>query len=353
MEGFIGGERFLTPAALFRTTRQTLQSYGSARFPGMNLQYTGGGFHSLVTVLQSLNVRRGEHVLVPSYLCSSILEAFRAAEVAYRFYEVSDRLRVELTPLEQSIEQSTRGIYIISYFGYPFESAEREFFLACKSRGLTIIEDAVHSCFSTHPVIGNFAFNSFRKFLPVAGSVLASEQPVRIDARGFGPRYSAGRCAIQTMRYLQYNMGIDFSRSVLRQVRKSEQDYCSSGVARMTAVTRYLLERIPFDETASCFRREFRLLYESMSRYSLLDDMPGGTVPPGFPIVIRNRDKVRKLLADAGIYCPVHWTLPGDVDAAEFSRCRELSEHILTVPLGWNIGKSHISTITSIIQEMT
>ncbi len=56
-------------------------------------------------------------------------------------------------------------------------------------------------------------------------------------------------------------------------------------------------------------------------------------IPIGFPILIDNRDKIRRELMLKSIYCPIHWDIRESRIPILFKDAYYLSERILTLPI--------------------
>ena len=66
-------------------------------------------------ILKSLNLK--SRVLLPSYLCNSMLVPFDELGVKYDFYNVDENLNIDITDLKKKIEKNTECVFVIHYFG--------------------------------------------------------------------------------------------------------------------------------------------------------------------------------------------------------------------------------------------
>jgi hypothetical protein len=74
-------------------------------------------------------------------------------------------------------------------------------------------------------------------------------------------------------------------------------------------------------------------------------------VPLGLPIYLQNRDIIREKLKTKGIFCPVHWPLPQDVDRHYFPDVFALSQEILTLPVDHRYGPTEMQYLAKSLIE--
>jgi hypothetical protein len=100
----------------------------------------------------------------------------------------------------------------------------------------------------------------------------------------------------------------------------------------MSVLSRSLLHHgVDYDEITRRRRDNYRYLTTELKHLAIFPDLPPGVTPLGFPVRIRDRDRVRQALFSADIYPPVHWPLDGAVPP-EFKVSHQLSAEILTLP---------------------
>jgi hypothetical protein len=82
----------------------------------------------------------------------------------------------------------------------------------------------------------------------------------------------------------------------------------------------------------------------------LFDEWPAGAAPLGVVLLFRSetvRDQVRGLLRDAGVYCPVHWT----IERPTSERVRDLSARVLTIPTDWRYSAADMERVAALLRE--
>lgn len=81
----------------------------------------------------------------------------------------------------------------------------------------------------------------------------------------------------------------------------------------------------------------YSYLQSKLSKISLMGPLPPGVTPSGFPIVVDDREGLRKWLFANCIYPPVHWDIDGIVPN-EFVNSHMLSKTIMTLPCDYRYG---------------
>jgi dTDP-4-amino-4,6-dideoxygalactose transaminase len=126
-----------------------------------------GIYHGLAV----LGVKPGENVLVPAYHCTSLVEPILRYGCEVKFYDINTDLSSNFDDIREKIDQKTRAILAIHYFGFP--QPIRKFHELCQARGLYLIEDCAHVLNgSTEEGIalgesGDISIFSWRKFFPL------------------------------------------------------------------------------------------------------------------------------------------------------------------------------------------
>ena len=138
----------------------------------LNLTFFKLGRDALLNGLISLGLKKGDHILVPAYICDSTIEPLRLYGFKIIFIDINKNLGLSLEAAEKYIgknEKIIKAIIIVNYFG--FKQDNKEIIGLCKNMNIFIVEDSSHSFFSTeiydHDPKFDLTIFSFRKTLPV------------------------------------------------------------------------------------------------------------------------------------------------------------------------------------------
>jgi len=336
----IGGEYYHSPFVLLKPKMLDLREYLKSKYPNKYYYFTGGGYSSITTIIEDVGFENGTEILLPSYLCASMLLPFKNKCVKYGFYKVGIDLEIDLDDLSHRIGRNTKAVLFINYFGFPPKQDVLDLLKKLKEDGVVLIEDGVQSFFSNIDPVGDYFFNSFRKYFPIDGSVIISNKPIRgAGRRVLNSKYLLLKSFGQILRMLTIRLPLlDFSRVFLKLFKSADDAYYKHSNVRFSGLNKYLLSKY----CLSCITKKRRENYiQMLTKYhkaALFKKLGSEVVPFGFPICVKNRDTFRTKLMEKNIFCPIHWVLPNEIDKEEFSESWELSKTILTFPLSENVS---------------
>jgi hypothetical protein len=82
----------------------------------------------------------------------------------------------------------------------------------------------------------------------------------------------------------------------------------------------------------------------------LFTEWPADAAPLGAVFVFESsdeRDRIREVLREGGVYCPVHWA---DAATSGSKRVRELAGLVLTIPSDWRYSAADMTRIASLVR---
>lgn len=330
----VGGEFVFSPENLTAPKLGQFSQYGN-KLHQYSKYYTFGAYYSIKVIIESLKLQAGDYVLLPSYLCPTIIEPFAQAGVRYDFYKMQEGLLPDLADIERKTHKGLRAVFFIDYFGIP----QRDYLAGCiadlRAKGIAIIQDTVQSWLDNEAYLyGDYCFNSVRKFAPFEASVLFSQTALVIRSntkaiRGFirHKRYA------QLLRYGHINYGLFKPESFLKHIEASNQCYHQEGIMGMPKLNQWFLDRMDFAAMGRKRRLVYKTLTSQLSLQPILKQEIGDSVPLGLPIYLENRNELKGKLHSMDIHCPLHWLLSDEIDKHEHEYSWELSRHELTIPI--------------------
>jgi dTDP-4-amino-4,6-dideoxygalactose transaminase len=336
------GSEFSLPTEYLRE-KNTNQFAEYSDYPAKVFLSSGRG--ALRLIAKGLKARKGDEVLLPSYLCKEVVKPFRDELLKLKFYKVDETLRVDIDDLRNKVGRKTRALLFIHYFGFP-QTATRKIKSLCEGR-IFVIEDLVQSFLTRHQgkvlgSIGDATVSSYRKWIPIPdGALLGINNTsfhtppvkrilpdknlyVRSRLRGLELK---GSCLKQPT----------FSKETFRRLFLSADKLLDTTPVEMSDHSRRMLSKFDFDAIISRRRANFCYLLSHLVDFKsappFYRKLPAGVCPLGFPILAEDRDGLKKMLIKNRIYPPIHWKLPSEVDKEEFSASWQISKHILTIPI--------------------
>jgi len=127
------------------------------------------GREALWALLKILGIEDNHNVLVPTYLCPIVAATILKFGGKVKLFTVNRSFRPDLDDIQRKIDENTKAILIVDYFGFP--QPYQELKRICYEKGLYLIEDcsmALYSKDGDMPLgtFGDVALFSFRKTLP-------------------------------------------------------------------------------------------------------------------------------------------------------------------------------------------
>lgn len=335
----VGGEFVLSPTLLFNNNYHQFSDYAGG-LKQYHRHYTFGAYYSMVAIIAHLDIKVGEYILLPSYLCPSMLEPFRKAGVKYDFYKMLEGLLPDLEDIERKSGPGLKAILFVDYFGFPRKDYLREMVKALQSRGVKVLQDTVQSWLNNErSLFGDFCFNSLRKYTPFEASVLLSkERMIFFKEHRSTRKFLVHKRWAQLLRYYHLRFGIFSTESFLKHIDIANSAYHKPGIADMPLMNTWCLDRIDFITLGRKRRYVYNKLISKLSLCRVLKDELGDVVPLALPIYLSDRDSKRQLLHQRDIYCPLHWRLSEEIDKKEHDYSWDLEQHELTLPLNVNIN---------------
>ena len=347
----VGGEFVFSPSLLFSPKLGQFSHYGE----GLNQYhryYTFGAYYSIKAIIESLECIPGDYILLPSYLCPSIIAPFAEAGVRYDFYKMKEGLVPDIEDISHKTKTGLRAVFFIDYFGIPQKDILAPLVASLRARGVSVIQDTVQSWLNNEAdLYGDYCFNSVRKFAPFEASVLFSSVPLNIKSstKAIKPFLYHKRYA-QLLRFAHLNYGLFKPESFLHHIDKSNQCYHQSGIIGMPNQNKVMLDRLDFAAMGRKRRLVYKTLLAQLPITPVLKQDIGDNVPLGLPIYLENRNELKGKLHGMDIHCPLHWLLSDEIDKQEHEYSWELSRHELTLPL--NVKLHQLSDYLNKLKEL-
>ena len=269
-------------------------------------------------------------VWLPSYLCSAIVDGFRAAGCRVEFFPVNaglvcadDSWLVRVAPGDCVVR--------IHYFGFVNDDPV---FPAARARGALLIDDAAQALLTRG--VGQQAdalVFSPRKFVgvpdgacmvPLAGLTLAIP-PLEAPPTEWWRQ-------MLTATEVRRDFDCGASKGTGFELFQAAEHSAPIGPYAMSEFSRRLLESgFDYTDVAEARRRNYTFLLERLGEFAVFPALPAGVVPLGFPVMLAERDRVRRALFREQIFPPVHWRLAGTVPE-EFAESHRFSNRMMTLP---------------------
>ena len=288
-----------------------------------------------------MQLRAGDAVLVPAFICRDLLAPIHAVGAEPVFYEMDRELRPMVLPEIQNV----RAVLAVNYFGFPQDLTP--FRVYCERDDATLIEDNAHGLLShdeTGTALGargDLGIFSIRKTfsLPDGAALMVNkpewqsrlEQQLPCRSESLPPGYWVKRGLARMQRQTGaplLALGQDLARSIRRwragfDVAPSlpESEYAMPLDPAPHCYTMAALQRL--DVAGETARRrklygEFHALLANLDIEPVFGELTTGTVPYGYPFYADEQaaQAVAKFARKQGLDC-IHWPdLPAAVVSA-------------------------------------
>ena len=323
--------------------------------------------------LRALRVGVGDTVLMPAYHHGVEVEAVRSTGAKVVFYRVDKNWRIDLDDVAKKAP-GARVLYLTYFAGFPQPTAEAR--ALARQHGLLFVEDCALSLFSKDidgtPVGSRADLSVFclYKTLPVPhGGIALCTAP--LPAGTPPPLLSTLHHLASLMRaHHELHQGPhpiwEAARALSRhsvdrvaQVEKTGTQHMDPAQLDLGAssLLQRLLPRFDGELIAIRRRRNYQLLFEAfrdekspLGPLSLLD-LPAGTCPLFFPIVVRGKRLAMTELHALGIEAIDFWGI-GDAEAGadRFPEVAWLRRHVLEVPIHQDLDDEAVARVARAVK---
>lgn len=326
-------------------------------FGGRGGAWTFSGRVALYHGLPALKLPPHSTILVPSYHQGVEIDTLLAAGYCIRYYRVNERLCIDLADIERRLDDTVSAVYVTHYFGFPqpLEFVRR----LCESHRLKLIEDCALSLLSRDNgtwlgSVGDLALFSVYKTLPVPhGGFLVTKSGEATTPLPPAPFASA---VVQMGDLLHQGLrASDWGRLERWAARASHRfaqmigwhrsrTICSGsgwdprllGYGASPWIAR-LMRLIDLEAVVARRRANYARLASHLRTHVScpFPDLPAGTCPLFFPVMVPDRASVQRDLEGLGVQSGNWWedshpTCPGALveEVAGWRRqCLELPIH--------------------------
>ena len=299
-------------------------------------------------------------ILLPSYICQSMVRPFEERGWRVVFYELSERLFVEAKDVIPIVKKHNPDLFLImSYFqAYNYESLLSR--IKIVSPLTKVIFDFTH-CLLDFELIRNqyidYYVASLRKWFGVAGgAVLLSDAEINRDIIILKDDsiYLKMKEKALSVKYCYLSSGdCDMKESFKQDISVADQNLVYDEIHYISDEDK---KRILSLNTMQIKQRRSNNLnhlwqrIKSIHSIKCLIDPERKSFNANFmlPILIDNRPAIQKNLADQGIYTQVVWRVPDD---APCENSRNIYKHILCIPIDQRYNYWDMEYAASIITK--
>lgn len=288
-------------------------------------------------------------IWMPSYFCNHILGVMQRGAIDVRLYEVNYDLALSSLDWLSAVKAGDL-VVLVDYFGFPADQL-------CKKRireqGALILEDASQAMLTrTVGRLADFVLFSPRKFLgiPDGGILVFNTQHFENRPQLEQPPAAWWLKALSASLLRREFDRHGGSRRWFELFKEAESEG-PVGLYAMSELSRTLImNSIDYGVLAEKRIRNYQQLAAGLGKLAMFPALPLGVVPLGFPIRVRQRDRLLQALISHAIYPPVHWPIHGVVPET-FMDSHRLSAEIMTLPCDQRYGQADMEKIIAVVKQ--
>ncbi len=268
--------------------------------------------------------KEGDTILLPDYLCLTLITALEEAKMKYEFYKINRNLEIDLDDLKNKINPRIKGIYITHFFGVPVREKVSNYLKDNrKKQSIRIIEDITQTHYSEEECMGfgDYIICSLRKWMPVTdGGLLAAEENIKFDNVKVEDGYNEASyyqllitCFRQYFNKNPQKNSFDYNRL---EKNANKKRYEELKMRSMTSISKKIMLNLDENSLIRKRKENYSFLYENLKHnrniviLSKEIDKNSKNVPFGFVILVENRDDFYNYLIKHNIIGEIQWNLP-------------------------------------------
>ncbi|MEN1762024.1 hypothetical protein [Anoxynatronum sibiricum] len=323
-----------------------------------NVVLTSSGRGAINLILEHVNpiIKK---VLLPSYICDSVILPFEKACYEIYYYGVDEYFRA----INVNAEKIEVGIFLhMGYFGFPTNRELRDTIAKLRANSVIIIEDVTHTLFSKHEnyIDNDFVVGSLRKWTGIpSGGFLASSETVNMNLPDppsdlVNLRISSLQQKFEYIKTRNKSLKdgyLEGFRSAEELLDKDVNSY------RIDEISEMIIKDLDTKELEKIRRLNYKFLLSHLKEIRgvevIFKGLNNGVTPLFFPIYVNNnRNRLKSYLISKEIYCPVHWPIPCQLEGHMDNRIKNIYDSILSIPCDQRYGIDDMKRIIDVLKEL-
>lgn len=357
-----------------------------------HIVYTGSGREAIACVLEGLEKagKAGRKVcLLPGYMCDSVYLPFENAGWELHFYHIHKNMKADREELERLLSEISPTLLLIHcYYGVDTWRELRPFLKEWREKGLFIMEDMTQSYYLCGKEMeADFYVGSLRKWyaVPDGGFAASASLPLKTPDTE-GSDFSRRKVEIleKKWNYLKESgqLGDDnekkqeakLSEKSAEDLQKEKNWYLTENrkmeewldekreIDGISPAARYLLEREDEDFCKKRRQENAKILLKGLREIKNLtpvfpewmgkDEKEEAPAPLYMPVYVKgDRSDFQSYCGAHGIYIPVLWPVPSQIEGWLSEEETEIYDTILALPCDQRYGKKEMEYMLAVMKS--
>lgn len=301
-------------------------------------------YHILLDVKKRNNISK---ILLPDYLCSSVVIAAEKIGVEVVFYPLNDKLELDEIQFAYLYEEKC-AVLLINYFG--LQNLQKQVaYVRSLNKDAIIIEDDVQGFYEFQKELTgvDYKFTSLRKTFacPDGGLVKTENLLPELNKVNKFHQYKLAGSILKSLRKPEYYDDAVYL-SMFEKGESMIDDEIAEGMSDMAID---IISKTDIDRLAYIRKRNAKFICDGLAALGMKTIIPVAEdkIPLFVPIYLEDRNKVRKYMFQHNCFCPVHWPLEG----MNVKKGAEMAEHELSIIVDQRYTNADMEYILDLIAK--
>jgi aspartate aminotransferase-like enzyme len=287
-------------------------------------------------------------VLLPDYLCESVVEAVKKSNIDLEFYQINYDLSIDIENLQSKLTSSSI-VLLINYFGC-VDIAQQIKMVRSINAKACIISDNVQGFYAMPQTVeSDFSFTSFRKIFAVPDGALVATSRSGLENANDENTFVANKIAGGVLKHRSKEVAMDDSL-YLNFLNNGERLIDENYNSRASEFSKLLFGGLNLEAIGKRRKQNATYVLKGLKEMGLepLFSNFENYVPLFVPIRLENRDAIRKQMFSKNIFCPIHWPSPAGFDLA---RRTELAKSELSLIVDQRYDENDMQRMLDILKK--
>lgn len=324
---------------------------------------TSSGRSAISVFLDNIGTHINNKVaLLPSYICSSVIDPFLQKGYECLFYDISLNLEPDINSIN-SYDFNRIGVFLhLGYYGFNTNKIIEPIIQKLNDTKTIVVEDITHTMFSNYDSLSKskYCVASLRKWLPLpSGGVFISTSPIIEKKYKEHSVYSQIRqeALLIKGKYI-ISSDYDLKNEYLKLFRNADAILRDDNNCYLIDnVSNNILNNMDIPYLVNKRRSNFNTLLKQIEFNEIIqpvfNSLYEDTCPLFFPVYIKSgRNELRNKLIKKNIYCPIHWPIPQIINTNNYPHSEIIYNHILSIPCDQRYDRMDMEFIAKSILEL-
>lgn len=299
-----------------------------------------------------------KRILLPALCCESMVVPFQTNGYEISYYKLNPDLTANVEDVLSKL-QSTNLFLYMNYFGIQSFYEKNLQLIKQSLNSVIIIEDRTHDILSLRQTgfVPDFTVCSIRKWLalPDGGLLYSKNNKLNVSVENNVYFSNVRKKALENKsEYLQ--SGKSYLKELFRQQLADANIYLDNdkAVVSISEESLNILRYINFKKISDIRRENVKVLHQALINNTTVKPIIESSIEEPmlyYPVIFNDRDRMQKVLAEKGVFCPVIWPLPHG--AKEICKVADyISTNMLALPCDHRYGSSDIEYIINMVNRL-